>query len=177
MTFVEKFLSKNEPCLFGSELTSSWKARHLWQKEGKPDLEYLSKEFGTLLILIVETWTIKDEVPFLLSFKKIIILESMYGLSYKVICAVAMGYKVICAVAMGYKVICAVAMGYKIICAVATGYKVICAVAMGYKIMCCCHGLQSNMCCCHGLILCKSSLPHHLPVWAHGLKQSYVIYF
>ena len=46
MTFVEMFLSKNEACLFGGEVTSGWKARQLWQREGKPDLEYLRKEFG-----------------------------------------------------------------------------------------------------------------------------------
>ena len=46
MTFVERFLSRNEPCIFSSELTSGWRARKLWQKEGRPDLEYLKKEFG-----------------------------------------------------------------------------------------------------------------------------------
>ncbi len=46
LTFAEEFLLQNEPCLFGKERTQGWKARALWQKEGRPDLDYLAREFG-----------------------------------------------------------------------------------------------------------------------------------
>ena len=45
LVFVE-FMLKNEPCIFGERFTKDWKSRKLWQKAGKPDLEYLSREFG-----------------------------------------------------------------------------------------------------------------------------------
>ncbi|XP_019850996.1 PREDICTED: jmjC domain-containing protein 4-like [Amphimedon queenslandica] len=44
--FAEQYLKENRPCLIDQELTASWKARKLWQKGGKPFLEYLKKEFG-----------------------------------------------------------------------------------------------------------------------------------
>lgn len=45
--FVEEFLLKNEPCIFGESVTMEWKARRLWQGEGgRPVFEYLLKEFG-----------------------------------------------------------------------------------------------------------------------------------
>jgi len=47
LMFVEEFLLKNEPCIFGESVTMEWKARRLWQGEGgRPDIEYLLKEFG-----------------------------------------------------------------------------------------------------------------------------------
>ena len=46
LTFVEEFLLKNEPCVFREAVTSGWRARREWQRDGKPDLEYLAKEFG-----------------------------------------------------------------------------------------------------------------------------------
>lgn len=46
MTFVEEFLLKNEPCVFSEMTTRDWRARQQWQKDGKPNLEYLDKEFG-----------------------------------------------------------------------------------------------------------------------------------
>ena len=48
LTFVEEFLLKNEPCLFRETLTRGWRARREWQRNGKPDLDYLASEFGTL---------------------------------------------------------------------------------------------------------------------------------
>ena len=46
LTFVEEFLLKNEPCVFLEAVTNGWRARREWQRDGKPDLEYLAKEFG-----------------------------------------------------------------------------------------------------------------------------------
>lgn len=46
MHFVEGFLSRNKPCLIDQALTASWRARQLWQEDGKPNLEYIRKEFG-----------------------------------------------------------------------------------------------------------------------------------
>ena len=52
--FVEEFLLKNEPCIFGESVTKNWKARRLWLGEGgRPDFDYLIKEFGTKLKLEV----------------------------------------------------------------------------------------------------------------------------
>ena len=46
LTFVEEFLLENEPCLFSESVTRHWKARSDWQKDGKPDLEFLAKYYG-----------------------------------------------------------------------------------------------------------------------------------
>lgn len=52
--FVEEFLLENEPCIFGESVTKDWKARRLWLGEGgRPDFEYLMKEFGMELKLEV----------------------------------------------------------------------------------------------------------------------------
>ncbi len=51
LAFVEDFLLRNEPCLFGEKATQGWKARALWQNEGRPDLDYLTQEFGNKLII------------------------------------------------------------------------------------------------------------------------------
>lgn len=55
LTFVEEFLLRNEPCLFGEEATRGWRARALWQKEGRPDLDYLAREFGTQKYAVLPT--------------------------------------------------------------------------------------------------------------------------
>lgn len=47
LTFVEEFLLKNEPCMFSEAVTRGWRARRDWQRDGKPDLDYLATEFGT----------------------------------------------------------------------------------------------------------------------------------
>ena len=44
--FSEYFLEANQLCIFSSELTQHWRSRKEWVKDGKPDLDYLSKEFG-----------------------------------------------------------------------------------------------------------------------------------
>ena len=44
--FTDQFLLRNTPCLFGETVTSSWKARSLWQVEGKPNFDYLLQQFG-----------------------------------------------------------------------------------------------------------------------------------
>lgn len=45
--FVDECLLKNEPCIFAESVTMEWKARRLWQGEGgRPDFDYLLKEFG-----------------------------------------------------------------------------------------------------------------------------------
>ncbi|XP_020620520.1 jmjC domain-containing protein 4-like isoform X2 [Orbicella faveolata] len=44
--FFEFFLETNQLCIFSSELTQHWRSRKEWVKDGKPDLDYLSKEFG-----------------------------------------------------------------------------------------------------------------------------------
>jgi hypothetical protein len=46
--FAKCFLCENKPCLFQTGLTSSWKARQLWQIDGKPNFDYLEKEFGSV---------------------------------------------------------------------------------------------------------------------------------
>lgn len=47
LMFVEEHLLKNEPCIFGESVTKNWKARRLWLGEGgRPDFDYLLKEFG-----------------------------------------------------------------------------------------------------------------------------------
>lgn len=46
MTFMEEFLLKNEPCVFSEMTTRDWRARRQWQKDGKPNMEYLDREFG-----------------------------------------------------------------------------------------------------------------------------------
>ena len=46
LEFFRRFLDGNKPCLLDEGLTSSWKARKLWQSEGKPNFDYLVKEFG-----------------------------------------------------------------------------------------------------------------------------------
>ena len=54
LMFVEEFLLENEPCIFGESVTKNWKARRLWLgKGGRPDFEYLMKEFGMELKLEV----------------------------------------------------------------------------------------------------------------------------
>lgn len=50
LMFVEEHLLKNELCIFGESVTKNWKARRLWLREGgRPDFDYLLKEFGTKL--------------------------------------------------------------------------------------------------------------------------------
>jgi len=44
--FFEFFLETNQLCIFSTELTQHWRSRKEWVKDGKPDLDYLSKEFG-----------------------------------------------------------------------------------------------------------------------------------
>ena len=44
--FVEHFMLPNQPCLIGSSITEQWKARRLWQKNGRPDFEYMMQSFG-----------------------------------------------------------------------------------------------------------------------------------
>ena len=45
--FFERYLMKNEPCLFEESITRVWKARQQWVTEGgTPDLDYLADKFG-----------------------------------------------------------------------------------------------------------------------------------
>ena len=46
LAFVEKFMLRNEPCVFTEQFTRDWKSRKLWQKDGRPHLEFLAREFG-----------------------------------------------------------------------------------------------------------------------------------
>ena len=46
--FMQRYLLPNQPCMLEEQYTSEWKARKLWQKEGRPDFEYLKKTFGQL---------------------------------------------------------------------------------------------------------------------------------
>lgn len=46
LAFAEEFMLRNEPCVFTEHVTRHWKSRKLWQKNGKPDLDYLAREFG-----------------------------------------------------------------------------------------------------------------------------------
>ena len=47
LTFVEEFLLQNEPCLFSEAATRDWRARQEWQKDGRPNIDYLASQFGT----------------------------------------------------------------------------------------------------------------------------------
>ena len=47
LTFVEEFLLRNQPCVFAEIHTRDWRARQRWQTAGKPNLETLSRDFGT----------------------------------------------------------------------------------------------------------------------------------
>ena len=51
--FFYFFLKTNQPCIFSSELTQHWRSRKEWVKDGKPDLDYVSKEFGNYESLLV----------------------------------------------------------------------------------------------------------------------------
>eukprot|EP00118_Oscarella_pearsei_P016132 m.151236 g.151236 ORF g.151236 m.151236 type:complete len:76 (+) comp38580_c0_seq10:25-252(+) len=44
--FFARFLLRNKPCVIGSEITETWKARKRWVKDGKPNLQYLIDNFG-----------------------------------------------------------------------------------------------------------------------------------
>jgi hypothetical protein len=46
LTFVEEFLLQNEPCLFSEAVTRDWRARQEWQKDGRPNIDYLAAQFG-----------------------------------------------------------------------------------------------------------------------------------
>ena len=53
LVFMERFLLGNQPCLFGKAWTEGWKARKLWlTSAGKPNLDYLSSEFGVCMLYI-----------------------------------------------------------------------------------------------------------------------------
>ena len=54
LTFVEEFLLQNEPCVFPEALTRSWRARREWQRDGRPDLEYLAAQFGDARVPVAD---------------------------------------------------------------------------------------------------------------------------
>lgn len=49
--FVERFLSKNLPCLLSEVHTRSWKSRQEWTLKGKPCFEFLRKTFGGAIVV------------------------------------------------------------------------------------------------------------------------------
>ena len=52
--FVEEFLLNNRPCLFDESLTRQWPSRQLWvDDQGRPNLDYLSKEYGMCVCTLV----------------------------------------------------------------------------------------------------------------------------
>ncbi|KAL9958455.1 hypothetical protein ACROYT_G035470 [Oculina patagonica] len=44
--FFRDFLEPNQLCIFSSELTQHWRSRKEWVKDGKPNLDFLSNEYG-----------------------------------------------------------------------------------------------------------------------------------
>ena len=46
--FIQNFLLPNTPCMFGKEMTATWKSRLLWQKAESPNIHYLTENFGPL---------------------------------------------------------------------------------------------------------------------------------
>ena len=49
--FIDRHLLPNEPCIFGEWVTKSWGARRLWvNKDGTPNLTYLSYKYGTAML-------------------------------------------------------------------------------------------------------------------------------
>lgn len=44
--FFRDFLKANQLCIFSSELTQHWRSRKEWVEDGKPNLDFLSNEFG-----------------------------------------------------------------------------------------------------------------------------------
>lgn len=44
--FFRDFLEANQLCIFSSELTQHWRSRQEWVEDGKPNLDFLSNEFG-----------------------------------------------------------------------------------------------------------------------------------
>ena len=48
VTFLEKNLLPNRPCVFGDSFTSGWRARREWRRDDdSPNLPYLEEKFGT----------------------------------------------------------------------------------------------------------------------------------
>ena len=44
--FFRDYLEANQLCIFSSELTKHWRSREEWVSDGRPNVEFLSKEFG-----------------------------------------------------------------------------------------------------------------------------------
>lgn len=57
LAFAEEFMLRNEPCVFTEHVTRHWKSRKLWQKNGKPDLDYLAREFGDTTVPVADCTT------------------------------------------------------------------------------------------------------------------------
>lgn len=51
--FFEDFLETNQLCIFSSELTQHWRSRKEWVEDGKPNLDFLTKEFGNYKSVLV----------------------------------------------------------------------------------------------------------------------------
>ena len=49
--FFRDFLEANQLCVFSSEITEDWQSRKEWVTNGKPNLEFLSNQFGKSEIL------------------------------------------------------------------------------------------------------------------------------
>jgi len=48
--FQDLYLSQNRLCIFSPIFTDDWRSRHEWVMNGKPNLEYLSEQFGNCTI-------------------------------------------------------------------------------------------------------------------------------
>lgn len=50
--FFRDFMETNQLCIFSSELTKDWRSRKEWVKDGKPNFDFLSKEFGNINLVL-----------------------------------------------------------------------------------------------------------------------------
>lgn len=50
--FFRDFMETNQFCIFSSELTKDWRSRKEWVKDGKPNFDFLSKEFGNINLVL-----------------------------------------------------------------------------------------------------------------------------
>ena len=59
--FVDKYLSKNLPCLFAGSFTMNWKSRQEWVSDGKPCFDFLRKSFGDANVPVADCKQVQFE--------------------------------------------------------------------------------------------------------------------
>jgi len=53
-SFFEKFLLKNQPCLFSSWITEAWKSCEDWKHANYPNFSFLDKLFGSCVVPVAD---------------------------------------------------------------------------------------------------------------------------